>query len=415
MAVKKSTRKKKEVVENYYKILGTRSNATQETIKKKYIERVKEHPPETHPEQFQQVRKAYEILRDPVKRNQYDLQRQYGGKLETMLEKADELSGREQWKHAAALYAEIIKLDARSVPALIGIAHSALHTDTELTFNEYFDKACESAKEEEKMHIRIIQIQMLFEHDKSTEALELLNDLTASYPEAKTLTTRLACMIYSSLGRADEAFAIMSASIPTVEEQEAHDLDLFIEWIHLVLISGKWNELSKVQQRVRKYLKSLEDEEDRSFAEQCLIDEYSEYFNVGRFREALVFIELAHFMNPGSSFLKSELMETRENVALEKEIDRMTKDQNMFPLVTMHAIEWFFEDYLDHDALYSFRNSIPPHIMEQLQANTEEYAYGISRLKKKYKVVYRYFQDSWDDLFSTLTAGMNREQRRLLR
>lgn len=65
---KTNRRKKKQSMENYYKILNTRANASQLTIKKKYIEMVKQYPPETHPEEFQKIRQAYETLRDPVKR-----------------------------------------------------------------------------------------------------------------------------------------------------------------------------------------------------------------------------------------------------------------------------------------------------------------------------------------------------------
>lgn len=38
----------KPKVENYYKILDTRSNATQQTIKAKYIAQVKAFPPQQH-------------------------------------------------------------------------------------------------------------------------------------------------------------------------------------------------------------------------------------------------------------------------------------------------------------------------------------------------------------------------------
>ena len=84
METKKPTRgrSKKPKLENFYKILGVRANATQSAIKQKYIVSVKSLPPETHPEEFQQVRRAYETLRDPLKRRQYDLLRKFGGKFD---------------------------------------------------------------------------------------------------------------------------------------------------------------------------------------------------------------------------------------------------------------------------------------------------------------------------------------------
>ena len=78
--------RKKGKIENLYKILGTRSNIGQGRIKEKYIEKLKQFPPETHPEEFQEIRRAYEILRDVNKRKQYDMRRKYGEKLEKIME-----------------------------------------------------------------------------------------------------------------------------------------------------------------------------------------------------------------------------------------------------------------------------------------------------------------------------------------
>ncbi|MEQ8763618.1 MAG: J domain-containing protein [Planctomycetota bacterium] len=48
-----------------YFVLGVSREANDEEIRKAYFAKVKENPPEKHPEVFQQVRKAYEMLKDP--------------------------------------------------------------------------------------------------------------------------------------------------------------------------------------------------------------------------------------------------------------------------------------------------------------------------------------------------------------
>lgn len=59
---------------NYYELLGVNKNASQEEIKKKYRELVKKHHPDVggDTELFKKINEAYEILKDPVKRQQYD-------------------------------------------------------------------------------------------------------------------------------------------------------------------------------------------------------------------------------------------------------------------------------------------------------------------------------------------------------
>jgi DnaJ-class molecular chaperone len=50
-----------------YKVLGLSTNADENTIRSRYLELVRESPPEQFPEKFATIRDAYEQLRDPIK------------------------------------------------------------------------------------------------------------------------------------------------------------------------------------------------------------------------------------------------------------------------------------------------------------------------------------------------------------
>jgi len=49
-------------------VLGVARDATDEDIRAAYLSKVREHPPDRSPEQFEKIRDAYEILRDPRRR-----------------------------------------------------------------------------------------------------------------------------------------------------------------------------------------------------------------------------------------------------------------------------------------------------------------------------------------------------------
>jgi len=49
-------------------ILGVELSASDEEIRAAYLQKIKEHPPEKSPEQFEKIRDAYEALRDPRRR-----------------------------------------------------------------------------------------------------------------------------------------------------------------------------------------------------------------------------------------------------------------------------------------------------------------------------------------------------------
>jgi curved DNA-binding protein CbpA len=56
-----------------YAIFGLSPDADDETIRRRYLELVKENPPEQRPEQFAAIRRAYEQLKDLDTRLRYRL------------------------------------------------------------------------------------------------------------------------------------------------------------------------------------------------------------------------------------------------------------------------------------------------------------------------------------------------------
>lgn len=61
-----------EETPNPYEVLGVERTAEARDIKRAYFTKVREFPPETHPEEFQRIRAAYELLSDEEARRRYD-------------------------------------------------------------------------------------------------------------------------------------------------------------------------------------------------------------------------------------------------------------------------------------------------------------------------------------------------------
>ena len=49
-----------------YDVLGVDRDADDEAIRRRYLELVRENPPERAPERFAEIREAYDRLRDPI-------------------------------------------------------------------------------------------------------------------------------------------------------------------------------------------------------------------------------------------------------------------------------------------------------------------------------------------------------------
>jgi curved DNA-binding protein CbpA len=65
--------KNNQIDENPYEVIRVPPTASDNEIRRAYFELVREYPPEQSPEQFKRIRAAYEILRDPVQRVEWDL------------------------------------------------------------------------------------------------------------------------------------------------------------------------------------------------------------------------------------------------------------------------------------------------------------------------------------------------------
>lgn len=53
-----------------WQILGIEAKASEEEIRTAYLARIKEHPPDSSPEEFERIRDAYQAVRDPRRRVQ---------------------------------------------------------------------------------------------------------------------------------------------------------------------------------------------------------------------------------------------------------------------------------------------------------------------------------------------------------
>jgi curved DNA-binding protein CbpA len=49
-------------------VLGVSSDASEEKIRHRYLDLVRQHPPEQDPQGFARVREAYDMLREPIQR-----------------------------------------------------------------------------------------------------------------------------------------------------------------------------------------------------------------------------------------------------------------------------------------------------------------------------------------------------------
>jgi tetratricopeptide (TPR) repeat protein len=118
--------------ESFYDVLGIDRTADERAIKKAYFARVRRHPPETHPEEFQRIREAYEVLSNPQSRADYDAVNrydQYGAATAARLQAATAAMDIADWSHAQVELIAVLEQEPQLHFArdLLGMAYLNAH------------------------------------------------------------------------------------------------------------------------------------------------------------------------------------------------------------------------------------------------------------------------------------------------
>lgn len=411
---KKKRKTKKKKVENLYKILGTRSNIGQNRIKEKYIEKLREFPPETHPEAFQEIRRAYEILKDVNKRKQYDMMRKYGDKFEDAMDDVFDLISIEEFEKAEKLIDGILELDPENIAVKYKQAELFLEMERIEEFCVLMDEILEMADIEQKQYVLFTKSTLLIGKGYYHRAL------TEIEREKKYITDmkryhEIRALAFLASGNFEDGWNELTNALPSIDNFTTDNLELLLSWLSAIVELEKWNEISKVKNYFRKIPKVIADEEELYALKEYLLEEAELYVDVTRYREAEVYMEMASQIDKNDKFIKERSKEIKEIVKLEKELDRSSEDYDLIPYVHVKLVDLFLSKYGDKDTYAGFLNKYPHKMMRELEDLKEDIAFGVSRIRKKYPVLYKEFKKEMEELFNESTKGLNREQRRALR
>lgn len=406
--------RKKGKIENLYKILGTRSNIGQGRIKEKYIEKLKQFPPETHPEEFQEIRRAYEILRDVNKRKQYDMRRKYGEKLEKIMEEVMSSMSMGELEKAKELIDYVLEIDPDNIPVRLTQAELLLDMEGTENFYDVIDRVIEESDVEEKQYIIFIKFTMLYSNGYHDEALAALEEGKKHITDIKQYH-EIRIRTFLSSRDFQQAWEEFKYALPPINDLTIEDLDMLIRWLNTGIELEKWGDISKIQNYIRKLSKTIVDEEELFILREDLLGEAESYLDVSRYKDADIFMRLADQIFPKDILIKERRKKIQPIVKLEAELERLFKERELIPYVYIKIDKMFVEKYYDSEYYKEFLNSYPHEMMEEMEQMKEDIAYAVSRVKKKYPSLYKEFNEELTEMFNKSTEGLNREQRRRLR
>lgn len=99
-----------------FDIIGVSEDATDETIKTAYLQKVRQYPPERAPEQFQTIRTAFEAIKNQEKRLKYRLFHHEPPSLAALLERVLQPEHSKQQRPTVALFTKTLSESLKLSP-----------------------------------------------------------------------------------------------------------------------------------------------------------------------------------------------------------------------------------------------------------------------------------------------------------
>lgn len=399
---------------NYYKQLGVRVNATPKSIEAGYEAKIKEFPQEQYPEEFRKTREAYENLIDPIRRDEYDFTRKNGStqKLDVLIAKGTDAFTAGDFRLAEELYSKVLELKPDHSGASIALSSVYLAEDKLSMFDEVWQKVEELSPSPRSSVIgTMLQIRVLLQYEQYKKALSVARALDKKHRAWRRiyLTDYTDVLMMNQLG--DEAWGIYEEMARELKEglNEDNDAELkgdtlqfYLYWIKIMVFTNKMQFWHKVKQEIRAYLRSLPEGAERESAVDRLLEESRELAENRSYKEALLFAELAHYMDPGNPAVQQQRTLAQGGSKLLLETDRLIKDKSMYPGVQAKAYEFFTTEAFGHPADRLDQAPPPDGMGPSGGAEYGDYfmTEGIRQMKRKYPHVYKSYQQLWDKLMS---------------
>ena len=226
-------------VQNHYKVLGIERTADERAIKKAYFTRIREFPPDTHPEEFKSLREAYEVLSDKVARERYDnLDKdyaEYGDEVSVALKAVEEAEKTNAEPEVQRLLQEILESRPDLLLAREKLALSYFRA-------EAFDKALgvlesliEREPEQALYHLRKgVALHRLEKPEEAEKALKRAYELKPEDLDVALSYIKFLCAI----DKAKKALKIVDKTLDLHPEGSPPNVILRLRRVHVLLLSA---------------------------------------------------------------------------------------------------------------------------------------------------------------------------------
>ncbi|MDF5726855.1 MAG: DnaJ domain-containing protein [Rhizonema sp. PD38] len=396
-----------------YQLLEVSPQASSDEIKRAYFRLVRQYCPEKYPEEFKQIRTAYNTLYDSKARDNYDSLQQYGNQIKNLISQAEEKMNVEDCHSAISLLKQVLVLvptadDARN---LLGLCY--IHTQN-------WDFAIKIYRSLTKNnpdvavywsnfgHVYKQQAEFLEDNDVDTKLYQNARECFQRAIKLESFNSEPYLEIartYLDEKRYAEALAWAELAIGADGKVDAHDFDamLFICRVHL--FNGQ---LHKIEETAQIIASLLPDNEARQYAASRFANLGLEVARVGAklsdtyiLRAALLFLNVARDFDKSDLDIK-ELYERVEEMIAALDQYELLKQDSLILYSCQRLAEFCLADYFSLHDFEEDRKTLLDDIMaEFFNVPAINIISSIMRIKSHYPAIYRLNKDLFDSIEQT--------------
>lgn len=221
-----------------YGVLDVASDADVETIRQQYVHLIRQFPPETHPDRFQIIRAAYDVLKDPESRRQYDRERFYGNSLDNLRAQVDKLLAKGRGQDALRLLHQIVDIKPSADDYMLMVEGYRAFGQMQDANDAYLKAMALVDDAEDKVRLGMRGAHLSIgddDDDDDQRIIDALLQLADQYPKiAPPLIASDLFHHYLNLGQIKPGMAYFRRLIPRKKYLTARDFAIYMEWLNVL-------------------------------------------------------------------------------------------------------------------------------------------------------------------------------------
>lgn len=380
-------------MKNYYEILQVDNSADGNEIKKAYARLLRKYPPEKCPEEFKEIREAYETLSNSKTRAEYDVFSKYKDEIDAHMTAGTQAMDEEDYEKAGLEFKKILVLEPSLSFARNYLGLSLMYSDK---LDEAIVQFAKLNEDNPDNATYLYNLGMAYknkeEYSKAEEVLIRATQIDKLNPSP--------IIALSNLYYEQENFKLAAKVLrDAIEEDGVVDFQDFIYFFELVEQNIYQGEIDMAEAVINEIEEILpDDKEAREYVAWKFANLAYELYKVKAYTLAGHIAKRASIIDPDNESISVIHKSSKELSEAFKLFDKLIKDDNIIGPIKGPIYYYLFDEETDEDERTKSIEENIEAIYFCVEYRSEEVENSIRHLVAHYKPLYELCKELFDDV-----------------